>query len=306
MMTLQTQRRSSPGLPADLTFSIPIGGTAPSGSLGSPRIQLDAAPSVGERVSPAKVIETLERLLASDLDVAVRLRILRAWKAPLLAVCEEAGGNADRSGAALEGRLYRLMFRNLAAAVEQAADSQLTPDEDLGEWAIRNLFHFFQLQILHAARLEIPLPVGSWRDLHAVSVRLVVGARYPRTAHGSGDAGPALGRRGTTSIELRYKEVLLLGLMAQVSVGEIPDRASRLRGWAAETRLETPVGLSGQRGLWLVDVVDDAPPRECPGPLSTDFCGWVLFLPEDFVGLLDAARWADLSAPGNMSCPARL
>lgn len=306
MMTLQTQRRSSPGLPGALTFSIPIGGTAPSGSLGPPRSQFDALPSIGERVSPAKVIETLERLLASDLDVAARLRILRAWKAPLLATCEDGCANAGRPGAAFEGRLYRLMFRNLAAAIEQAAGRQLAPEEDLGEWAIRNLFHIFQQQIRHAARLEIPLPAGSWRDLHAVSVRLVVSARYPRAAHGSGDARPAIGRRATTSIELRYKEVLLLGLMAQVSAGAIRDRVSGLRGWAAETRLENSFGLSGQRGLWLVDVVDDAPPRECPGPLSTDFRGWVLFLPEDFVGLLDAASWTYLSASGNLARPARL
>lgn len=306
MMTLQTQRRTSPGLPAGLAFSIPIGGTAPSGSLGSPRSRFDALPSVGERVSPARAIDTLERLLASDLDVDARLRILRAWKAPLLAVCDDGCGTAGRSGTAFEGRLYRLMFRNLAAAIEQAADSQLAPEEDPGEWAIRNLFYIFQHQIRHAARLEIPLPAGSWRDLHAVSVRLVVSARYPRAAYGPGDASPAIGRRGAKSIELRYKEVLLLGLMAQVSAGAIRDRVSGLRGWAAETRLENPFGLSGQRGLWLVDLVDDAPPRECSGPLSTDFRGWVLFLPEDFVRLLDVAGRADLSAPGSMARSARL
>lgn len=94
--------------------------------------------------------------------------------------------------------------------------------------------------------------------------------------------------------------------MAQVSAGAIQDRVSGLRGWAVETRLENPFGLSGQRGLWLVDLVDDSPPRECPGSLSTGFRGWVLLLPEDFVRLLDAASWADLPAPGSKARPDRL
>ncbi|SDW13341.1 hypothetical protein [Thiocapsa roseopersicina] len=311
MMTLQTSARPAPGLPTGLTLSIPIGEPASSGSLGSASGLLAAVPSVGDRITPAKLIEMLQALLTSDLDAAARLRFLRAWKAPLLASCEHTGAHVGEetgerpmgSGSVFEGRLYRLMFRNLAAAIELTANRQRAPDADLSGWAVRNLFHFFQYQIRHAARLQIPLPAGSWRDLHALSVRLVVSTRYPRSVDASRDAYPVVGYQGIRSIELRYKEILLLGLIAQVFVNAIQDRMSGLSSWAVETRLETPFGLSGQRGLWLVDLADDAPPCECAGPLSPDFRGWVLFPPLDFVRMLDSARLSETSDRGRAVRP---
>lgn len=308
MMTLQTVARPTPGLPTGLDLSIAIGESVSSGQLGSASSLLATLPSVGARLSPAKLIEMLEALLASDVDAAARLGLLHAWTAPVLAVGEHLGDHAGRhageesgartggSGSIFEGRLYRLMFRNLAAAIEWAADRQRAPDGDLNAWAIRNLFYFFQHQIRHAARMQIPLPAGSWRDLHALSVRLVVSARYPRAAKRLREAGSEVGHQGVKAIELRYKEVLLLGLIAQVFVTSIQDHLKGLRTWAVETRLENPIGLTGQRGLWLVDLADDAPPCECTGPLSPDFRGWVLFPPEDFVRMLDSARLSETFA----------
>ncbi|MFB1505053.1 MAG: hypothetical protein AADX96_20245 [Thiocapsa sp. C3-sup] len=307
-MTFKTSARPAPGLPTGMTLSIAVGEPGSSGHLESASSLLASPPSVGDRISPAKLIERLEALLASDLDAAARLRLLHAWKAPLLAACEHAGAHTGphvgeemgartgESGSVFEGRLYRLMFRNLAAAIARVADRQRAPDADLTTWAVRNLFNFFQHQIRYAARLQIPLPVGSWRDLHALAAGLVVSARYPRATHALRGAGPDVGYQRARSIELRYTEVLLLGMIAQVFVNAIQDRMSGLHGWAVETRLENPFGLSGQRGLWLVDLADDAPPCECAGPLSLDFRGWVLFPPEDFVRMLDSARLSDTFA----------
>jgi hypothetical protein len=314
MLTLKIPPRPAPGLPAGLTLSIPIDEPASSCNLKSASSLLATLPSVGDRISPAKLVAMLEALLASDLDAASRLRLLHVWKAPVLAACEhavahtrphfgeETGERTGGSGSVFEGRLHRLMFCNLAAAIERVADRQRVHDADLSAWAVRNLFHFFQNQIRHAAYLQIPLPAGSWRDLHALSVRLVVNARYPRSAEGSRDAGPAVGQHGVRSIELRYKEVLLLGLIAQVFVSTIQNRVKGLHAWAVETRLENPFGLSGQRGLWLVDLADDAPPCECTGPLSPDFRGWVLFPPEDFVRMLDSARVSETFARDRVVC----
>jgi hypothetical protein len=285
-----------------MALSFAIGEPLSSAHLESAGNLLATLPAVGERISPAKLIEMLEALLASDLDTAARLRLLHAWKAPLLAACEHAvthkgahtgeepGARTGRRGSVFEGRLYRLMFRNLAAAIDRAAHGQPAPDADLTAWAVPNLFDFFQHQIRHAARLQIPLPAGSWRDLHALSVRLVVSARYPRAAEGSRDAGSDVGHRRVRSIDLRYKEILLLGLIAQLVVPAIQACTNGLHAWAVETRLENPFGLIGQRGLWLVDLADDAPPCECTGPLNPDFRGWVLFPPENFVRMLDSAR----------------
>ncbi|WP_296809710.1 hypothetical protein [Thiocapsa sp.] len=306
-MTLQTFARPTIGLPTGMTLSIAIGRPGSSFHLESASSLLRTLPSVGDRISPAKLIEMLEALLASDLDAVARLRLLQAWKAPLLGACEDVGAHTGEEtgertggfGSVFEGRLYRLMFRNLAASIERAADRQRAPDADLNAWAVRNLFHFFQHQIRHAARLQIPLPSGSWRDLHALSVRLVVSARYPRAAEGSREAGPEVGHQGVRSIELKYKEVLLLGLIAQVFVTAIQDHLNGLRTWAVETRLENPYGLTGQRGLWLVDLADDAPPCECTGPLGPDFRGWVLFPPEEFVRMLDSARMSEASERGH-------
>jgi hypothetical protein len=304
-MTLQTFAQPTPGLPTGMTLSIAIGDPVSSAHLESTSNLLGTLPSVGDRISPAKLMAMLEALLASDLDAAQRLRFLHACKAPLVAACEHAdvgtgsrtgeekGASGGGSGSVFEGRVYRLMFRNLAAAIERAADRQRAPDADLKAWAVRNLFHVFQHQIRHAARLQIPLPAGSWRDLHALSVRLVVSARSRRAGDGSRDAGCEVGHQGVRSIELRYKEVLLLGLIAQVAVTAIQDCANGLHAWAVETRLENPFGLIGQRGLWLVDLADDAPPCECTGPLGPEFRGWVLFPPEDFVRMLDSARLSE-------------
>ncbi|RKT45421.1 hypothetical protein BDD21_2871 [Thiocapsa rosea] len=306
-MTLKTAARPAPGLPSGMTLSIAVGEPVSSGHLESASSVLATLPSVGARISPAKLTEMLEALLACDLDAAARLRILHAWKTPLLDACEhlgeETGARTGGPGSLFEGRLYRLMFRNLAAAIEQAADRQRAPDADLNAWAVRNLFHFFQHQIRHAARLQIPLPAGSWRDLHALSVRLVVSTRYLRAPEGSREAGLDVAHQGVKSIELRYKEVLLLGLIAQVFVTAIRDHLQGLRTWAVETRLENPFGLTGQRGLWLVDLADDAPPCECTGPLSPDFRGWVLFPPEDFVRMLDSARLSEAFARDRGVCP---
>ena len=112
MMTFQTSARPAPGLPTGLTLSIPIGESASFGGRGAANSLFAAVPSIGERISPAKLIEMLEGLLTSDLDAAARLHLLHAWKAPLLAACEHTDADlgeetGERSGSVFEGRLYR-------------------------------------------------------------------------------------------------------------------------------------------------------------------------------------------------------
>lgn len=295
MMMVQSPAGSLPRPMTGASFRVPLAETGTAGdALWSCRLPDDLS-SLGVSPSAPALLEGLDRLLESGIDPAERLQCLHAWKAPLRAICEDPAG----SGVAFEGRLYRLMILNLGAALTMHAGEQMAPETDLGDWAIRNLFHLFQRQIRHAARLGIPLPAGSWRDLHALSVHLIVRTDYRRSSDQPTGAVAGGRRRARKPIELRYKEVLLLGLIAQVSADAVrdPTLADGLLGWAMETRLENPFGLAGQRGLWLVDLGEDAPPREQAGPLSNDFRGWVLFLPDDFVHRLDTASRAAAASP---------
>lgn len=303
MMMVQSPVRSLPRPMTGTLFPFPLAQAGASVDAPRPYRLPDALSSLGIPSSAPALLEGLERLLASSLDPAERLQCLHAWKAPLLALCEDPAG----SGVAFEGRLYRLMILNLGAALTLHAGEQIAPETDSSDWAIRNLFHLFRRQILHAARLGIPLPAGSWRELHALSVHLIVRTDYRRASDQPKGAVAGVRRRARKPVELRYKEVLLLGLIAQVSADAVrdPTLADGLLGWAMETRLENPFGLAGQRGLWLVDLGEDAPPREQAGPLSNDFRGWVLFLPDDFVHRLDTASRADAAGRDAAASPAR-
>jgi hypothetical protein len=279
---------------AGVGFPVPLPETCPAGAAWSCRLP-ETLSSIGIPPSAPALLEALDGLLESRLEPAERLQCLHAWKAPLLAICEDPAG----SGVAFEGRLYRLMILNLGAALMIHAGEQTAPETDRIDWAVRNLFRLFQRQIRHAARLGIPIPAGSWRDLHALSAHLILRTDYRRALDQAKGAVDRARRPARKPIEVRYKEILLLGLIAQVSADAVRDPAvaDGLLGWAMETRLENPFGLAGQRGLWLVDLREDAPPREQAGPLSSDFRGWILFLPDDFVRRLDTARRAD--APGH-------
>ena len=250
----------------------------------------------GVRHAAPALILALEKLRQTEIPPKQRLWLLRLLKAPLLKTCTglpkpwsaRRDHHASR-GLSLEQRLYRLMFQGLEQALHQLDRSQFLLDEQQmhrRNWAIRNLFRFFQRQIRYAALWEpSPIPDNAWRDLHELYVYLTMRreAKVVSRAVLNGD---------TLDLELEYKQLLLFGLAASLSasVARSGVLTEGLPRWARETILEEPEAAQGGRDLFLVEISEDSPPRRQTGPLDHRFRGWVLVPPAAFVHHLDEAN----------------
>ncbi len=267
------------------------------------------------------LILALESLRRADISPSRRCSLLRLFKGPLLKVCTglpkprdwamraalgTAGGAAAR-GVGMEQRLYRLMFQSLAQALHQLDRCYFMLDGRQvrrRQWALRNLFRFFDRQIRYAALWGGPLPEGAWRDLHDLYAYLSV-RRQPR------QAGPVADLAGrTVDPDLEYKRILLFGLAAELAPSGVRHGTllDGLRHWALQTQLEDPQGLSGQTGLLVVELSQDTPPRRHPGHLAPDFRGWVLVPPEGLVEHLDRSVYGEgsLFTPQRGGCQSAL
>jgi hypothetical protein len=250
----------------------------------------------GVRHAAPALILALEKLRQTEIPPKQRLWLLRLLKAPLLKTCTglpkpwsaRRDHHASR-GLSLEQRLYRLMFQGLEQALHQLDRSQFLLDEQQmhrRNWAIRNLFRFFQRQIRYAALWEpSPIPDNAWRDLHELYVYLTM----RREAE---DVSRAVPHGDTLDPELEYKQLLLFGLAASLSasVARSGVLTEGLPRWARETILEEPEAAQGGRDLFLVEISEDSPPRRQTGPLDHRFRGWVLVPPAAFVHHLDEAN----------------
>ena len=274
-------------------------GTCPPFDAGSEPLDqwIQGLRRAGVRHAAPALILALERLRQTELSAPRRLWLLRLLKAPLLKTC--AGlpkpwlarrERPEGQGLALEQRLYRLMFQNLAQALHQLDRSEFLPEKrevHRQNWVIRNLLRFFQRQLRYAALWGTPMAEGAWRDLHELHLYLCV-----RGARSAADIAHRQEQPDLADARLDYKQLLLFGLAADLcaSCARGGVLAQGLRRWAAESRLEEPEAMQGGLDLFLVEISGDAPPRRKPGPLDRRFRGWVLVPPAEFLQHLEDQR----------------
>jgi hypothetical protein len=97
--------------------------------------------------------------------------------------------------------------------------------------------------------------------------------------------------------ELEYKQFLLFGLAAAQTGREVlnGDLMDRLRQWASSTLLEDPHGAHGDTDVLVVELSEDSPPRRHLGALNTEFRGWVLIPPAEFLARIEPQRGAGIA-----------
>jgi hypothetical protein len=279
---------------------------------------LDALRAAGVRHAGPALILALEGLKRADCSPSRRFAVLRLLKTPVLKTC--AGlpkpwvpgvarpglATAEvRRGVTVEQRLYWLIFQNLNLALHQLDRCYVACDDRQArrrDWAARNLFRFFGRQLRYAALWGQPLPENTWRDLHDLYVYLMVRRAGSRAADGRVTCpGGAAGGHAVLDAENEYKQLLLFGLATQITASSVRDGSvlAGLSRWARQTVLVDPQGMSGDRGLYVVEVSADRPPHCHQGPLAADFRGWVLLPPTEFFDQL--AR--SLRAEGRLAVP---
>ncbi len=249
----------------------------------------------GVRQAGPALILALESLRRADISPSRRFSVLQLLKAPLLKTCTglpkprdwaHMRNGAARRGVTVEQRLYRAMFQNLDQAVRQLDRCYFVLNgrqERRRQWAVRNLFRFFDRQIRYTALWGGPLPDSTWRDLHELFVYLSV-RREPRPS------GPVVGTANrSVDPEREYKQILLFGLAAQLapSGARSGELLEGLRHWAPQTQLEDPLARVGEAGALVVAPAQDRPPFRHPEPLAPEFRGWVLVAPEEYLALID-------------------
>jgi len=248
------------------------------------------------QAAPA-LLMALETLRTADISLARRFKLLRTLKHTLLKICAglpKPTGSADPSVAAgqhaltLEQRLYRSMFQNLNHAIQQLDRCYFMLDGRQArrrQWLVHNLYRFGLRQVRYASLWGASLPEGTWRSLH--DLRVYLSGRHEAWRQ----------EAGVASIKQRYdpdtgyKELVLFGLAGALTGRTVPaDVVAGLRKWAEDTRLDDPSYCVGKRGLFLLEIAEDAPPRVLDGLLEAEFRGWVVRPPKSF---LDAVHGID-------------
>lgn len=255
--------------------------------------------SAGVRQAGPALIMALESLRKGNFSANRRLSVLSSLKLPVLKTCaglpkpsspeEEPLELEIINGVTVEQRIYRLMFANLNLALRQLDQQHyaLTPRQQRKRaWAIRNLYRFGARQVRYAAHWNSPLPAGTWRDLHELHLYLSTRCTRAPWSDRSLDAAPA-----SADQDQEYKQLLLFGLAAQISGSLVRSEffLDELDGWAVQTQLEDPLRMLGRLRLFLVEIAEDAPPRQLQGALETPFHGWVLRTPYSFIHELEDA-----------------
>ncbi len=251
----------------------------------------------GVRQAGPALIMALENLRKSTLSANRRLSVLSLLKVPVLKTCAglpkpyvDAESEADRgAGVTIELRLTRLMFVNLHQTLRQLDQEYPVLTNRQGRkrlWAIRNLFRFATRQVRYAALWKTPLPAGAWRDLHELHLYLTT--RNTNSPWARKTPPHAL---GDFDHETEYKALLLFGLAERLKESVIRSEyfMDGLEGWAAQTRLVDPHSLLGRLRLFLVEISEDAPPRQLDGTLDAPFRGWVLQPPYPYIHELEDA-----------------
>ncbi|WP_242482379.1 hypothetical protein [Thiocystis violacea] len=247
--------------------------------------------SAGVRQSGPALLMALENLRKAELSANRRLSILAALKVPILKTCAGLpkpyygdGDEHDRpGGVTLEQRLNRLMFVNLIQAMRQFDHENPLPSARQlrkRHWAVRNVFRFANRQVRYAALWKTSMPAGTWRDLHELYLALTA-----RTQGNAWNQDARLTSIGDFDPMVEYKLLLLLGFAAKTKESILHSEyfMEGLEAWAVQTRLEDPHKMLGRLRLILVEVAEDAPPRQIEGILETPFRGWVLQPPYPYI-----------------------
>lgn len=237
--------------------------------------------------APALLL-ALEALHDADVSLARRFKLLRTLKSTLLKVCTalpKPSGNADiaaeRGGLTLEQRLYRSMFRNLNQAIHQLDRCYFMLDGRQARrrlWLVHNLYRFGLRQIRYASLWNLAVPEGTWRDLH--DLRVYLSGRHQAWEQQAGVAHIPQRYDPDTG----YKELLLFGLAdALIDTGVPSEVLVGLRKWATDTRLDDPAYSLGKRGLFILEITEDTPPRPHSGALQAEFRGWIMIPPKGYL-----------------------
>ena len=250
---------------------------------------------LGVRQAAPALVLALERLRCAKLASEPRIAMLRLFKPVVLKTCkvlpkpwrvDSIPSGVSQRGPTLEQRLYRLVCQNLQLALMEydcAYPVCTEPRAEPRRWLLRNLFRFCARQLRYAALWSCPLPADTWRDLHALHI-------YLKLRRGTWSVEAAADQRESGDSACEYKALLLFGLVAETapSAARCAAVTVGLSGWAAQTILDDTRGLAGERGLYVVEVAGDAPPRWCGGPLRADCRGWVLLPPRAFLKHLES------------------
>lgn len=259
--------------------------------------------TAGVRQSGPALLMALDNLRKSEITASRKLSILAVLKEPILKTCAglpkptavapaettDDGMPIRRPGVTLEQRLYRALLVNLSLALRQFDQENFVlskRQQRKRDWAIRNHFRFARRLIRYSTLWSLPVPEGTWRDLHELNLYLTT-----RRPNPLGVLSRAVGPAPDSGFdhERDYKALLLFGLAAQMN--EPLVRKSEfirvLDGWASQTRLEDPHQMLGRFGLFLVEIAGDGPPRRRTGSLDQSFHGWVLQAPYPYLDQLE-------------------
>jgi hypothetical protein len=184
----------------------------------------------------------------------------------------------------MEQRLICVAYRNFSQVLRDLDNEPANPGERLTEtrlWVLEQQFLLLDRQIFHAMRVRLSPPPGTWSEVHGQY-------RYFLDRFGqTGDNEPAGEYGGDFDILSAYKRLLLLGIAAGFT-GDEPTAegfAARLRGWTAQTRLETPDRGGIGSMTWIVDPTRDGPPFQADGPADLGSRSSVLVPPPGFPSL---------------------
>jgi hypothetical protein len=252
---------------------------------------------VSVRQAAPALLVALEALRGADISLARRFKLLRTLKSTLLKICAalpKPTGSADpsekteRHGLMLEQRLYRSMFQNLNHALQQLDRCYFMLDGRQARrrlWLVHNLYRFGLRQVRYASNWNVSVPDGTWCGLH--DLRVYLSGRHEAWQQQAGVASI----RQRYDPDTGYKELVLFGLAGALNgAGPSADIVADLREWAKDTRLVDPAYSIGKRGLFLLEIAEDAPPRVLSGALEAEFRGWVIKPPKSF---LNAAQGID-------------
>ena len=259
--------------------------------------------SAGVRQSGPALLMALDNLRKAEITASRKLSILAVLKEPILKTCAglpkptavaptetaDDGSLARRPGITLEQRLYRALLVTLNLALRQLDQENFVlsgHQQRKRDWAIRNLLRFANRLIRYSTLWTLPLPEGTWRDLHELNLYLTSRRPNPLGVL-SRASGPA--PDSGFDHERDYKALLLFGLAARLNEPLVrkDDFIRVLDGWASQTRLEDPHQMLGRFGLFLVEIAEDGPPRRLTGSLDQAFHGWVLQAPYPYLNQLE-------------------
>jgi hypothetical protein len=236
----------------------------------------------------------MERLVRAPLDGARRQAVTRRLVAIVRDVADDLPREVPRRGPtmpardqplSLEQRLICLTFKNLRRTLEifdRSGGGGISHRDDARQWVLQELFTCLGRQIELGALWGRPWPAQTWQELHDLY-------SYCR---GRLTFADRLNPEGGFDPETTYKRLLIMGLIVEQRATALlaPERAGQFAVWVEETELNDPGSYFGVLGTFLVESSRDCPPRRVAGALGAVNRAWVLALPPDLLGAMEAVK----------------